>query len=126
MSAGGGNYFPSAATTFLNGASSTDFVAALGGAGITTTGLSQYQANYIEFEGYTGSSTATFALNELGYFPNGGNSFAYADGQNDTPIGICGVQVISACAVPEPATIWSAALGLMGLVGFQVRRSGKS
>ena len=42
------------------------------------------------------------------------------------PVTYSNFQLSVTQAVPEPATIWSAALGLIGLVGFQMRRSRKS
>jgi hypothetical protein len=89
-----------------------------------------YESNYVEFSGVTGLSSANFTLTELGSYPNGCWCPAgYLSGNNsgNAQVGIAGIQVVDlSAAVPEPATIWSAALGLIGLVGFQVRRSRKS
>ena len=89
-----------------------------------------YESNYVEFSGVTGLSSADFTLTELGSYPNGCWCPAgYNSGNNhgNALVGIAGIQVVDlSAAVPEPGTIWSAALGLIGLVGFQMRRSRKS
>jgi hypothetical protein len=65
-------------------------------------------ADYVEFNGIPGSTLAGESVTVTG-----------------AGSGISGFQLVDN-AVPEPGTIWSAALGLIGLVGFQIRRSRKS
>jgi hypothetical protein len=90
---------------FLKAISNTTMNAYVSGTGVASDAAGP--GNYFELTNLTGNSTLTATVNA----PGG----AAVDGFQLVPV-----------VVPEPATIWSAALGLIGLVGFQVRRSRKS
>ena len=111
-------------TSFANSSSSSDFEAAANGGPISATGADAFQSNYVELSGYTGSSTAVITLTELGDYP-GSTTFSQAGsggGNTGDTVTISGVQVVDlgAAVVPEPTTVWSVALGLLVLVGFQM------
>lgn len=113
-----GGFAATPITDLEDNASLTDFGPSLSTSPGTASSL--YHTNYVEFTGITGVTSDTISVASLGSWPNGALLTGTANAQAMT---ISGVQVIdTAGSVPEPATIWTAALGLLGLVGFQRRR----
>lgn len=72
-------------------------------AGTATTAGAATSGDYFEFDDITGLSTLIFTE------------------ANSQGCSLAGFQLVET-TIPEPSTIWSLALGLMGLVGFQVSR----
>lgn len=85
---GGGNSL----TDLENNSSRTDAISS-GTAGTPIPAPEALKSNYIEFDGVTGSSTATFALTELGAWAFGVWAPVPADNSHSS-LGIAGVQVI--------------------------------
>lgn len=111
MTSWGGNGQASL-STFTDQAATTDFEA---GGGILDTAAAAYQSNYIEFSGYTGSSTANLTLTMLGNYPTAA-AFVTAGtaGNIGCTVDIAGVQVID--ETPEPSTYLLLGLGFAALV----------
>ena len=93
-------YFDSATDASGNNPASTYIPATS-----TIVGTPTPVADYIEFDGLTGT-TLTATVNTL---------------TNGQDFNVAGFQLVET-AVPEPATFWSLGLGLLALVGFQRKR----
>lgn len=107
--------------TFQDDAVTSDFAPALWNAGAAIN-----QSNYIDFTSCAGVSQATLTLTMLGTDEGTGTFHAAgASGNIGCTVDIAGVQIEDlGLAIPEPGTVWSLALGGLGLLALaKVRRN---